>query len=79
MRAKFEDLLKAMETMSDDWLASLYQATLEGNLHEMQLLIEHARLQNVTLADGLSKLADSFAHDDILLLIQQVQNYNRIF
>ena len=74
--SKTRTLLQAMENMSDNWLAGLHQATLEGALQEIMLLIEQARLQDATLADGLRQLADNFAHDDILLLIQQVQNRN---
>jgi PAS domain S-box-containing protein len=53
-----------------DWLASLHQATLEGQIKQMQSLIEQISASHDSLAQALLDLANQYKFDLLLALTQ---------
>jgi PAS domain S-box-containing protein len=53
-----------------DWLASLHQATIEGDVELMRTLIEQIRPQNEALANALTFLANQYQFEHLLMLTQ---------
>jgi hypothetical protein len=61
-----EGLRREVLALEPKWLDEMRQATLEGDLGQMIILIERIREQNGPLADVLTGLADNFEHDLLL-------------
>lgn len=59
-----------LANLSPDWIASLYQATLEGDFDVMLSLIEQIQDQDESLAKDLSTLAYEFQFEQLLALTQ---------
>lgn len=53
-----------------DWLASLQQATIQGDLERMLLLIEQLREDDEELADALASLAQNLRFKELLAWIE---------
>ncbi|NER38004.1 MAG: PAS domain S-box protein [Oscillatoria sp. SIO1A7] len=60
-----------LASFSPDWLASLHQATIEGDLDVMLSLIDEIRTQDNPLANALAALAKRFQFEQILTLTQK--------
>jgi hypothetical protein len=65
--ACFRLLYISLETASE-WLASLHQATFEGDLEQMLVLIE--QIPDEQLANALMSLANNLQYKEILNLTQ---------
>jgi PAS domain S-box-containing protein len=59
--------------MPDDWLDSLYQATVEADLAQILGLIEQIRATSPSLTDYLTGLANDFAHEEIMRLVERAR------
>ena len=70
-------LLSGLVGMPEAWLQQLRQSTLEGDLAWMAALIDGIHEHDAALAEGLRALADDFAHDTILSLIQRATGQDR--
>jgi len=76
-RGDREALLAALAAMPAAWRADLRQATIEGDLDWIMTQVEQihklkgASGQDAELIGWLTELADNFAHDEMLKLIQQ--------
>jgi PAS domain S-box-containing protein len=53
-----------------DWLANLHQATLDGHIKRVQILIEQIRPQHEFLAKALLDLANQYQFEQLLTLTQ---------
>ena len=63
-----------LASFSPDWLASLHQATIEGDLYVMLSLIDEIRTQDNPLANALAALAKTFQFEQILTLTKRREN-----
>lgn len=58
----------ALAAFPSEWLASLHQATFEGDLEQMLVLIEQIREEQ--LAKALASLANNLQYKELLTLTQ---------
>ena len=72
-RAAIAPSSETLASFPPDWLASLHQATIEGDLDAMLSLIDEIRTQNKPLANALAALAKTFQFEEILTLTQQAR------
>ncbi len=68
-------LVQKLCALPAQWLYTLQQATLEGDLAQMLEAIDHFYEQDIELADHFTTLVDSFEHELILTLLQQAIEY----
>jgi signal transduction histidine kinase/CheY-like chemotaxis protein len=61
----------ALATLPADLVTNLQQATIQGEFDRLLTLIDQVHEQDAALAEALSGLANAFAFDQILNLIQQ--------
>lgn len=61
----------ALAVLPTSWLASLHQATFEGDFEQMLVLIEQIRPQEAQLAEALSFLAKNLQYRKILELLEK--------
>jgi PAS domain S-box-containing protein len=59
-----------LAALPGDWLANLHQATLEGHIKRMQVLIEEIRPQHEFIAKALLDLANQYQFEQLLILTQ---------
>jgi CheY-like chemotaxis protein len=64
----------ALAEAPSQWLEDLNRATVEGDIEQMEALIEQIEEQNIELASALTRLAYDFEYEEILTLIQRAQN-----
>ena len=64
------DLAGALVSAPAGWLADLHEATVRADLGQMLALVERIRGQSPAVADALAGLANGFAYDEILKLIE---------
>ncbi len=60
----------ALAGLSPEWLADLYEATIDADLNQITQLINTVSSERPELAEGLLALAHNFEHDVILNLIR---------
>ncbi len=68
-----EVLQSETAALSLEILTRLAESTELSDAAMIDQVIEDIRTENVQLADGLSELADNFAYDEILALVQKAQ------
>ncbi len=62
-----------LATIPVDLLEQLYQATMHSNMIAINSLIDHIHTYSAPLANALKQLADDFAYDRILSLIEKTR------
>lgn len=64
----------ALAELPEDYLLSLCQAVIEGDLEQIKTIVEEISLQNETLGEALLNLANQYQFEELLNLIQAVYN-----
>ena len=67
------DMIASINTLSGDVIAKLKEATELSDTAIIGKVIEDIRTGNIPLADAFSELADDFAYDKILCLVQKAK------
>ncbi len=65
---------EALAAFPADWLASLHEATIVGDLEQILALIAQIREQHGSVASALAVLAENFQFEKLLLLTQPRKN-----
>ncbi|QTA90979.1 hybrid sensor histidine kinase/response regulator [Desulfonema magnum] len=71
-----EIMAETLAELSSDLLAVLEKASESGDTEMVNEVIADISAHNAALADGLTRLADNFAFEQILTLIQEAKNVN---
>ena len=61
---------KDLAVLPADWLSELHQATLEGDVTSIEILIEQIRPQHQAIATALANLASQYEFEQLLSLTQ---------
>jgi CheY-like chemotaxis protein len=67
------DMISSINTLPGDVIAKLKEATELSDTAIIDKVIEDIRTENIQLADAFSELADDFAYDKILCLVQKAE------
>lgn len=75
-KGDYQELIPHLQAADPVWISNLEQATILGDLDQINRLARQIEEQDPELASRIASLADRFEHDQILALIEQSRNPN---